>query len=34
MRDEFPEFEITSDGPVYFTGEMVNYQHFIAVFKR
>lgn len=23
MRNEFPEFEITSDGPVYFTGEMV-----------
>lgn len=23
MRNEFPEFEITSEGPVYFTGEMV-----------
>lgn len=24
MRNEFPEFEITSDGPIYFTGEMVS----------
>lgn len=34
MRNEFPEFEITSDGPVYFTGEMVYSQQPIAEFKQ
>jgi hypothetical protein len=33
MRDEFPEFEITSDAPIYFTGEMVRDQQAFAVFK-
>jgi hypothetical protein len=33
MRNEFPEFEVTSEGPIYFTGEMVCFKHVVAVFK-
>jgi hypothetical protein len=33
MRNEFPEFEITSEGPIYFTGEMVCLKNVVAVCK-